>query len=111
MQQRALFDYGFSQFAKEEIVPAGYEFKDQKDIPVIKGKEDKVGITVKEPIEMVIKSSEKDLYTPKLVLDEKKVKDGSLEAAIKKDEVVGHVELVKSEGTDYGYITWHTKII
>ena len=29
---RALFDYGFSQFAKEEIVPAGYEFKEQKDI-------------------------------------------------------------------------------
>lgn len=53
---------------------------------------------------MVIKSSEKELYTPKLVLDEKKVKDGSVEAAIKKDEVVGHVELVKSEGTDYGYI-------
>ena len=102
---RALFDYGFSQFAKEEIVPAGYEFKKQKDIPVIKGKEDQVGIAVKEPIEMVIKSSEKDLYTPKLVLDEKKVKDGSLEADIKKGEEVGHVELVKSEGTDYGFIT------
>jgi D-alanyl-D-alanine carboxypeptidase (penicillin-binding protein 5/6) len=106
---RALFDYGFSQFAKEEILPAGYEFKDQKDIPVIKGKEDQVGITVKEPIEMVIKSSEKDLYKPKLVLDEKKMKDGSLEAAIKKDEVVGHVELVKSEGSDYGYITGASK--
>jgi serine-type D-Ala-D-Ala carboxypeptidase (penicillin-binding protein 5/6) len=100
----ALFNYGFAQFAKEEIVPGGYEFKEQKDITVIKGKEDKVGITVKEPIEMVIKSSEKELYTPKLVLDEKKVKDGSIEAAIKKDEVVGHVELVKAEGKDYGYI-------
>jgi len=105
---RALFDYGFAQFSKEEIVPAGYEFKKQKDISVIKGKEDQVGIAVKEPIEMVIKSSEKDLYTPKLVLDDKKIKDGSIEAAIKKDEVVGHVELVKSEGTDYGYITGKT---
>ena len=27
---RALFDYGFSQFSKEEFVPAGYEFKEQK---------------------------------------------------------------------------------
>ncbi|WP_245827700.1 serine hydrolase [Paenisporosarcina indica] len=102
---RALFDYGFTQFAKEEIIPAGYQFKKQKDIPVNKGKEDQVAIAVKEPFEMVIKSSEKDLYTPKLVLDEKKVKDGTLEAAIKKGEVVGHVEVVKSEGTDYGYIT------
>lgn len=102
---RALFDYGFTQFAKEEIVPAGYEFKKQKDIPVIKGKEEQVAIAVKDPIEMVIKSSEKDLYKPKLVLDGKKLKDGTLEAAVKKGEVVGHVELVKSEGTDYGYIT------
>jgi len=44
------------------------------------------------------------LFKTTLVLDEKKVKDGSIEATIKKDEVVGHVELVKSKGTDYGYI-------
>nr|WP_087945491.1 serine hydrolase [Paenisporosarcina sp. TG20] len=105
----ALFNYGFSQFSKEEIVPSGFEFKDQKHISVIKGKEDQVGITVKEPIEMVIKTSEKELYTPKLVLNEDKVIEGSLEAEIEKDEVIGHVELVKSEGTDYGYITGKTK--
>jgi len=105
---RALFDYGFTQFAKEEIVPAGYEFKKQKDITVNKGKEDQVAIAVKEPIEMVVKSSEKDLYTPKLVLDKKKVNNGSLEAAVKKGEVVGQVEIVKSEGTDYGYVTDQT---
>jgi len=104
----ALFNYGFSQFSKEEIVPAGFKFKDQKQLPVSKGKEDKVGIAVKEPIEMVIKSNEKELYTPKLVIDEKKLTDGSLEAAVKKDEVVGQVEIVKSEGTDYGYITGKT---
>ena len=44
------------------------------------------------------------LFKTTLVLDEKKVKDGSIEVAIKKDEVVGHVDLVKSKGTDYGYI-------
>jgi D-alanyl-D-alanine carboxypeptidase (penicillin-binding protein 5/6) len=101
----SLFNYGFSQFSKEEIVPVGYEFKDQKQLPVHKGKEDFVDITVKEPIEMVIKTSEKDLYEPKLVIDKKKLTDGSLEASIKADEVVGQVEVVKSEGTDYGYIT------
>jgi D-alanyl-D-alanine carboxypeptidase (penicillin-binding protein 5/6) len=102
---RALFDYGFSQFSKEEIVPAGYEFKKQKTLPVSKGKEDKVTIAVKEPIEMVIKSSEKELYKPKLVLNKKKLTDGSLEASVKAGEVIGQVEVVKSEGTDYGYIT------
>lgn len=105
----ALFNYGFAQFSKVEIAPAGYEFKNQKSVSVSKGKESQVGIAVKEPIEMVIKPKEKDLYTPKLVLDEKKFKEGSIEAVIKKDEVIGHVELVKSEGTDYGYITGEVK--
>ena len=36
---RALFDYGFSQFSKEEFVPAGYEFEKQKTLEVNKGKE------------------------------------------------------------------------
>ncbi|MFX3675393.1 MAG: serine hydrolase [Paenisporosarcina sp.] len=105
---RALFDYGFSQFSKVEIVPAGYEFKDQKQLPVSKGKEDKVKIAVKEPIEMVIKSNEKELYKPKLVIDKKKLTEGSLEASVKKEQVVGQVEVVKSEGTEYGYITGKT---
>ena len=44
-----------------------------------KGKEDKVSIAVKEPISFMIKSSDKDLYKPTLVLDKK-----SLEADVKK---------------------------
>ena len=36
---------------------------------LIKGKEDNVNIAVKEPISMMVKSSEKDLYKPKLVLE------------------------------------------
>lgn len=99
---RALFDYGFNQFSKTEIVPAGFTF--DQDIPVIKGKEDSVGIEVKEPIEMYVKNGEKDLYEPKLVLNNKIVEDGELEAEVKKDTVVGHVEVTKKEGTDYGFI-------
>ncbi|WP_285852055.1 serine hydrolase [Sporosarcina luteola] len=101
---RALFDYGFSQFSEEELLPAGYQFKKQKTLPVLKGKEKTVSIEVKEPITAMIKSNEKDLYEPKLVLDESLLKDGALEAPIKKGTVVGHVELVKKEGEDYGFI-------
>jgi D-alanyl-D-alanine carboxypeptidase (penicillin-binding protein 5/6) len=101
---RALFDYGFSQFSEEELLPEGYQFKKQKTLNVLKGKEKTVSIEVKEPIQAMIKSNEKDLYEPKLVLDESLLKDGSLEAPIKKGTVVGHVELVKKEGQDYGFI-------
>ncbi|MCG7337634.1 D-alanyl-D-alanine carboxypeptidase [Sporosarcina sp. ACRSM] len=101
---RALFDYGFSQFSEVEFVPAGYQFDKQKELDVIKGKEKKVSIAVKEPIRMIVKTSEKDLYVPELVIDESKLTDGVLQAPIKKDTVVGHVKLVKTDGTDYGFI-------
>lgn len=101
---RSLFDYGFNQFSEIEFVPAGYKFDKQKTIEVNKGKEDSVAIAVKEPVRMLVKTSEKDLYKPELVLDKSKQKDGIIEAPIKKDTVVGHVNLVHTEGTDYGFI-------
>ncbi|MCM0627329.1 D-alanyl-D-alanine carboxypeptidase [Lysinibacillus sp. OL1_EC] len=94
-----LFNYGFSQFSKQEILPGNYTFKDQKTVKVTKGKEDKVSIAVKEPISFMIKSSDKDLYKPTLVLDKK-----SLEADVKKGTVVGKVVIERTEGTDYGFI-------
>ncbi len=101
---RALFDYGFSQFSEVEFVPAGYQLEDQKELDVVKGKEKKVSIAVKEPIRMMVKTSEKDLYVPEFTIDESKLKEGSLQAPFEKDTVVGHVKLVKTEGTDYGFI-------
>ncbi|WP_203249213.1 serine hydrolase [Sporosarcina beigongshangi] len=101
---RALFDYGFSQFSEVEFVPAGYQFEKQKELDVVKGKEKKVSIAVKEPIRMMIKTSEKDLYVPELTIDESKLKEGLLQAPVEQGAVVGHVKLVKTEGTDYGFI-------
>ena len=94
-----LFDYGFAQFSKQEIIPANYVFKNQKTVKVTKGKEDEVAIAVKEPISFMVKSSEKDLYKAKLVLDKE-----SIEADVKKGTVVGKVVIERTEGTDYGFI-------
>ncbi|WP_398293784.1 serine hydrolase [Sporosarcina aquimarina] len=102
---RALFDYGFSQFSEVEFVSEGYQFKGKETLDVLKGKEKEVAVQVKDPIKMLVKTSEKDQYKPKLILDKKKMKEGSLEAPVKKDAVIGHVELVKKDGSeDYGYI-------
>ena len=97
---RALLDYGFGQFSKEEIIPAGYKIPKNGSLSVNKGKEDKVAIAVKEPISMVVKTSEKDLYKPVFTAKAK-----TLEAEVKKGTVVGKVHLEKTEGTDYGYVT------
>ena len=94
-----LFDYGFGQFSKQEIIPANYTFEDQKTIAVTKGKADDVKIAVKEPITLMVKTTDKDAYTPSLVLNTEE-----LEAGVEKDQVVGQVIVERTEGTDYGYI-------
>lgn len=94
-----LFDYGFGQFSKQEILPANYTFKDNKSLTVTKGKEDSVNIAVKEPISFMVKNNEKDLYKPVLTLS-----DESLEAPVKEGTKVGKVVLERTDGTDYGFI-------
>ena len=105
---RALFDYGFSQFTETELLPAGHQFKKQKTLGVIKGKEKKVGIATKEPVSMLIRNSEKKEYEPELVLDKKLVKGGKVQAPLKKGTVIGHVKLVKKDGSDLGFIDGET---
>ncbi|MEG0385776.1 MAG: D-alanyl-D-alanine carboxypeptidase family protein [Solibacillus sp.] len=94
-----LFDYGFGQFTKHEIIPANYIFEKQKSLAVTKGKEDAVNIAVKEPISIMVNTNEKDLYVPKLSLDVEE-----LEAGVKAGKVVGQVVVERTEGTDYGFI-------
>lgn len=101
---RALFDYGFGQFSDEELVPSNYTFEEQETIEVTKGKDSQVGIAVKDPISMVIKTREKDAYTPQLVLDESLLEDGMLQAPVEKGTVVGHVKMIHEEDKDYGYL-------
>lgn len=96
---KQLFDYGFGQFSKQEIVPEDFTVKGKESIKVIKGKEDTVSIKVKEPITMMVKSMEKDSYKPKLILEKE-----SLEAEVEKGTVVGKVVIEKTDGTDYGFI-------
>ena len=94
-----LFDYGFGQFTKQEMVPANYVIEDKKTIPVTKGKEDSVGIATKEDLTFMVKSSEQDAYTPKLVLDKEE-----LEGEVEKGTVVGKLVLERAEGSDYGFV-------
>lgn len=102
---RTLFDFGFGQFTTEEIIPAGYQFEGQETLAVENGVEEEVAIAVKEPVSMMIRTSDKDLYQTELLLDDSVVQDGKLEAGIDKDLTVGTLELTKADGTEYGYLS------
>jgi serine-type D-Ala-D-Ala carboxypeptidase (penicillin-binding protein 5/6) len=93
-ETRKMFDYAFSNYSAEEILPEHKKIKGSESLPVTKGKKDKVKLYTKESIEMVILNGEKDQYKPVVVLDEKKLnKDGQLTAPVKKGEVVGYVTI------------------
>lgn len=97
-ETKKMFDFGFSNFTKEEIVPANYQVKGQKTVPVTKGKEDKVKISSKDAIEMVMRNGEKENFKPVLVLDKKKLNEnGELTAPIEKGEKVGYLTIESKE--------------
>jgi serine-type D-Ala-D-Ala carboxypeptidase (penicillin-binding protein 5/6) len=97
-ETRKMFDYAFSNYAMEEVLAKNTEIKGSNTLPVTKGKEDKVKLYTKDPIELIVLNGEKDQYEPVVVLDEKKLnKEGQLTAPVKKGDVVGYVT-IKGKG-------------
>jgi serine-type D-Ala-D-Ala carboxypeptidase (penicillin-binding protein 5/6) len=89
-ETRKLLDYGFSNFAVEELVPAGFEDPNKTVLTVEKGKEKEVGIESTKPISLLIKRGEKELYQPVVTIDETVVNEnGALTAPVEKDKKVG----------------------
>ena len=100
MQREHYLTMDLLNFQKKKSFQLDIKFLEHETLSVEKGKEDNVAIAVKDPISMVIKTNEKELYKPVFTAEKEK-----LEAAIEKGTVVGKVHLEKTEGTDYGYIT------
>ena len=105
-ETRKMMDYAFSNFSKEEILPKHFQVKNQKTVPVTKGKASKVKIYTKSPIDLVINNGDKDNYTPILTLDSTKVnKSGELTAPVKKGDKVGTLTLKAKDGRKISFLT------
>ncbi|WP_304999978.1 D-alanyl-D-alanine carboxypeptidase family protein [Jeotgalibacillus sp. S-D1] len=99
-----LFDYGFENFAVEEVLPGNYTVEGKETVAVDKGKENSVPVQSKDPIQMVVKTGEEAAYEPKLTLNEELLNDdGELTAPIEKDETVGKLTLASGED-DLGFV-------
>lgn len=101
-----LLDYGFNNFASEELFPAGHQLEDKGTLPVAKGKEKEVSVSISEGIAIPIQSEEAELYSLEYNIDEEKLNDdGKIVAPIEKGEKLGTATLVyQGEATDHGYI-------
>ncbi|WP_425383237.1 D-alanyl-D-alanine carboxypeptidase family protein [Rossellomorea oryzaecorticis] len=105
-ETRKMLDYAFNNYTIQELLPADYKIKDQKTLPVVKGKEKEVGIKSESALNMVVRNGEEDQYKPKFVVDKKKLnEDGKLTAPIKEGEKVGYVTLESKDKNDLGYLT------
>lgn len=100
-----LMDYGYSKFKSEELFPAGYQLKGKSSLPVAKGKDNTVDVSIKDAVTIPIKSDDKEKYSIKYTIDKDKLNaNGELKAPIKKGQKVGTAELVFEGENDYGYI-------
>lgn len=105
-ETRKMLDYAFSNYTKEEIVPKHYHVKGHKTLPVVSGKDSKVEVYTKTPINMTVLNGEKQNFQPVFVFDKKKLnKDGKLTAPIKKGETVGYVTLKAKNGEKVSFLT------
>ncbi|MEN2766772.1 D-alanyl-D-alanine carboxypeptidase family protein [Ornithinibacillus xuwenensis] len=104
-QTAILMDYGFNQFETKELFPAGYQLEDQKTLPVAKGKEDTVEISISEGFTVPIAKGEEEQYSIAYKIDKDLLnEDGELVAPIKKGEKIGTAELVYNGEDNFGYI-------
>src|SRR5690625_6794642 len=58
-----LFDYGYDNFEVKELFPAGYQLKDEKSVPVTKGKQKTVEVATKDAFEIPIKKSDEEKFS------------------------------------------------
>ncbi|WP_240335197.1 D-alanyl-D-alanine carboxypeptidase family protein [Paraliobacillus sediminis] len=104
-ETKKIMEYGYNQFEKQELYPAGFQIEDESTIPVAKGKEDTVEIETSEAMIATVLNGEEESFMVQYHLDENKLnEDGELVAPIEKGEKIGEMELVYNGGTDYGYI-------
>ncbi|WP_079710054.1 D-alanyl-D-alanine carboxypeptidase family protein [Paraliobacillus ryukyuensis] len=105
-QTKKLMDYGFNQFSKQELYPAGYQIEDESTLNVSKGKEDTVEVESKNAITATVKNGEEEAYSVNYRLNEDLLdEDGNLIAPVEKGQVVGTMELIYTGSEANGYIT------
>jgi D-alanyl-D-alanine carboxypeptidase (penicillin-binding protein 5/6) len=100
-----LLDYGYDNFESQELFASGDQLEGQATLPVAKGKEKEVSVSISDGISIPIKADEAELYSLEYQIDEEKLnEDGELVAPIENDEKVGTATLVYEGESDYGYI-------
>ncbi len=107
-ETKKLLDYAFTNFEKREVFPINSKIIEQEDIPIAKGKLQRVSISSKKPISIVVNKSADPQYSLKFLRDEEPFdKKGRLVAPFSKDESLGHAVIVDKDGNEIKFIHDH----
>ncbi len=99
-ETKKLLDYGFNNFERKELVPAGYQVPEQPDLPVQKGRTNRVGIATAKPLTLLIRRGEAEHYQPQVQLETER-----LTAPVTKGQQVGRLVATYTGPTQYEYLT------
>ncbi|MFT8872781.1 MAG: serine hydrolase [Sporolactobacillus sp.] len=100
-QTKALFDYGYQQFALKTIAKKGQLIKGKTAI-VHNGKQAQVKLAFGGTVTQIVTNGEKSAASYDIVLDRNKLnKDGSIEAPVKMGERVGYAVVKPANATLY----------
>lgn len=100
-----LLDYGFSEFDSEEIFAEGDQAEDDKTLPVAKGKDKSVDISIADSFSAPVREDDKDDYKLEFAPDKDKLNDdGELTAPVEKGDKVGTATIVYDGDDDNGYL-------
>lgn len=103
-QTRTLFDYGYQQFSQKTVAKKNQLIKGQKAVAVHNGKKDQVKVAFGKSYSITAANGEKVPSKFNVVLDRSKLKDGKLEAPVKKGEKIGYATLASNGSAKYGYL-------
>lgn len=94
-----MLDYGFNNFEKVDLSTS-------LEVPVIKGKEKEVMISPSDPLTIMVKAGESELYSPYFELDDSLLDaEGNLVAPIEAGQVVGWLTYEYSGEDTFTYLT------
>lgn len=100
-----LFEYGFSNFDTKEIFTEGDQAEDEKTIPVEKGKDEKVEVSISDSFSAPIKDDDEENFHLEYSFDDDKLtEDGELTAPVEKGDKVGTATIVYDGDDDEGYL-------
>jgi D-alanyl-D-alanine carboxypeptidase (penicillin-binding protein 5/6) len=98
-ETRQLFDYGFNQFERVEMIKGNEAVSGYETAPVKKGRQTKVKAVAKENFYTVVRRGEADKYKAKVDFI------ADLTAPVKAQQTVGYLSFVPKEGEPSKYLT------